>query len=189
MLNSVLVGFASGYGSIQEVAEAIATTLREGRLAVDIQPVRVVRTLTAYEAVVLGAPLFMFHWHKEAINFLSRHRGALIKRPVAAFALGPVQDPHDEQEWQDSWAQLDKELAKLSWFKPIAIEMFGGKYDPDKLRFPLKCLPGKSRSATYETGRRSACGRGTWQRSWSAHKLNLSTFSAWQQMSQTIMQP
>ena len=75
MLNSVLVGFASGYGSIQEVAEAIATTLREGRLAVDIQPVRVVRTLTAYEAVVLGAPLFMFHWHKEAINFLSRHRG------------------------------------------------------------------------------------------------------------------
>jgi menaquinone-dependent protoporphyrinogen oxidase len=62
---------------------------------------------------------------------------------VAVFALGPVHDPHDEQEWQDSRAQLDKELSKYPWLTPVALEMFGGKYDPSKLSFPINLLAGK----------------------------------------------
>ena len=143
MSTSVLVGYATRYGSTQEVAEAVAATLRECGLAVDIQPMRQVRTLAGYSAVVLGAPLYMFRWHKDARRFLSRHRKALTERPVAVFALGPTHDPYDEEEWQDSRAQLDKELAKYPWFTPVALEMFGGKYDPTKLRFPINLLAGK----------------------------------------------
>jgi menaquinone-dependent protoporphyrinogen oxidase len=139
----VFVGYATRYGSTQEVAEAIAETLREGGLTVDIRPLREVHTLEGYGAVVVGAPLFMFHWHKEALGFLSRFRKALLERPVAVFALGPVHDPHDETEWKDSRAQLDKELAKFPWFTPIALEIFGGKYDPAKLRFPLSMFAGQ----------------------------------------------
>ena len=139
----VLVGYATRYGSTQEVAEAVAATLRECGLAVDIQPMRQVRTLAGYSAVVLGAPLFMFRWHKDALRFLSRHRQALTQRPVAVFALGPTHDPYDEKEWQDSRDQLDKELSKFSWLTPVALEMFGGKYDPAKLRFPINWLAGK----------------------------------------------
>jgi len=138
---SILVAYATKYGSTREVAEAVAATLRECGLAVDIQPMREVRTLAGYSAVVLGAPLFMFHWHKDALRFLSRHREALAERPVAVFALGPTHD--DEKEWQDSRAQLDKELANLPWLTPVALEMFGGKYDPAKLRFPINLLAGK----------------------------------------------
>ena len=143
MSTSVLVGYATRYGSTQEVAETVAATLRECELAVDIQPLREVRTLAGYSAVVLGAPLFMFHWHKDALQFLSRHQKALLERPVAVFVLGPVHDPYDTQEWQDSHAQLDKELSKFPWFKPIALELFGGKYDPAKLRPPINWLAGK----------------------------------------------
>ena len=143
MLTSVLVGYASTYGSTQEVAEVVAATLRECGLAVDIQPMRDVRDLAAYGAVVLGAPLIMFHWHKEALSFLSRHRKALSELPVAVFALGPTHDPYDMKEWQDSRAQLDKELEKYPWFKPVALEIFGGKYDPASLRFPINLLAGK----------------------------------------------
>ncbi len=142
MTTSILVGYSTRYGSTQEVAETIAAALREGGLVVDVKPLREVRSLDDYHAVVLGAPLFMFHWHKDALNFLSRQRKALEARPVAVFALGPVHDPHDEQEWQDSHAQLDKELAQFPWFKPVALEMFGGKYDPEALRFPLKMFAG-----------------------------------------------
>jgi menaquinone-dependent protoporphyrinogen oxidase len=142
-MSTVLVGYATRYGSTQEVAEAVAATLRECGLAVDIQPMRQVRTLAEYSAVVLGASLYMFRWHKDARRFLSRHRKALTERPVAVFALGPTHEPYDEQEWQDSRAQLDKELAKYPWFTPVALEMFGGKYDPTKLRFPLNLLAGK----------------------------------------------
>ena len=116
---------------------------RECGLDVDVQPARDVRTLAGYSAVVLGAPLHMFHWHKDVLNLLSRHREALTERPVAVFALGPTHDPHDEEEWQASRAQLDKELANYPWFTPVAVEMFGGKFDPAKLRFPLNLMAGK----------------------------------------------
>ena len=142
MSTSILVGYATRYGSTREVAEAVAATLGERGLAVDIQPVREVRTLAAYSAVVLGAPLFMFRWHKDALRFLSRHRAALKEKSVAVFALGPVHDPYDEKEWRDSRAHLDKALTKFPWFTPVALEVFGGRYNPEKLRFPIKMFAG-----------------------------------------------
>jgi menaquinone-dependent protoporphyrinogen oxidase len=100
---------------------------------------RKVRTLAAYGAVVLGTALYMFRLHKDAHRFLARHRNALTARPVAIFALGPFHD--DEKEWQDVRMQLDKELAKFPWLTPVAREIFGGKFDPAKLRFPWSWLP------------------------------------------------
>jgi menaquinone-dependent protoporphyrinogen oxidase len=143
MSSLVLVGYATQYGSTQEVAEAVAAALRENGLEVDIQPLRNVRSLAEYRAVVMGAPLLMFHWHKDALQFLARHRKDLTERPVAVFALGPTHDPYEAQEWQDSRDQLNKELARFPWFKPAALEMFGGQYDPAKLRFPLNLFAGK----------------------------------------------
>ena len=139
---SILVAFATRYGSTEQVAEAVAATLRGNGLAADLQPVRQVRSLAGYHAVVLGAPLYMFHWHKDALRFLSQHQKELTERPVVIFALGPVHEPHDEQEWHDSRAQLDKELAKFTWLRPVVLQMFGGKYDPANLGFPLKLFAG-----------------------------------------------
>jgi menaquinone-dependent protoporphyrinogen oxidase len=121
------------------VAEAVAATLRERGLEVDIGPMRDVRTLVQYRTVVLGAPLYMFHWHKDALHFLARHRETLTQRPVAIFALGPLHA--EEKEFQDVRGQLDKELAKFPWLTPGAIEIFGGKFDPEKLTFPHNLVP------------------------------------------------
>jgi menaquinone-dependent protoporphyrinogen oxidase len=144
MSSTVLVGYATRYGSTQEVAEAIAATLRECGFDASVQPLRHVRALEGYTGVVMGAPLHMFRWHKDALQFLSRYRQALVERPVAIFALGPVHDPHDEAEWQDSRRQLDKELAQFPWLRPAAIEIFGGKYDPAKLGSLLRLFAGKA---------------------------------------------
>ena len=143
MSDSILVTYASRYGSTQEVAEAVAETLRERGLEVDLQPMRKVRTLEGYYAVVLGAPIYIGSLHKDAQRFLAQHREALTKRPpegirVAIFALGPTHD--DETEMQGSRAQLDKELAKSPWLTPVDLEMFGGKYDPAKLNLPDRLL-------------------------------------------------
>jgi len=37
-------------------------------------------------------------------------------------------------------AQLNKELAKFSWLTPIAIEILGGKFDPEKLSIRKSCV-------------------------------------------------
>jgi menaquinone-dependent protoporphyrinogen oxidase len=137
-----LVGYATRYGSTQEVGEAIATTLRECGLAADTKPLREVLTLVGYSAIVVGAPLFMFRWHKDALRFLSRHREALTEQPVAVFALGQTYDLYDEKEWQDSRTQLNKALVNFPCLTPVALEIFGGKYDPAKLSFPLNLFAG-----------------------------------------------
>ena len=139
MSASILVAYATRYGSTQEVAESIAAALREGGQMVDCQPAKQVRSLDGYGAIVLGAPLYMFRWHKDAKNFLSRHRQALMARPVAVFAMGPLKD--EAKDWQDVRAQLDKELLKFPWLAPVAAEVFGGKHDPAKLTFPHNLIP------------------------------------------------
>jgi len=140
--DAILVAYATKYGSTKKVAEAVATALRESGLTVDLLPMREVRALEGYGAVVLGAALYMFRWHKDARRFLSHHRKALALRPAAVFGLGPVHEPHDEQEWQNSQAQLDKELAKFPWFEPVSVELFGGVFDPAKLAFPINKFAG-----------------------------------------------
>lgn len=143
MSPSVLVGYATQYGSTQEVAEAIGETLRGAGLEVDIRPVQEVRDLGGYSAVVLGAPLMKSRFHKDALNFLKKQRETLAKMPVVVFALGPVKEPHDEEEWQSSRAQLDKQMKDFPWLAPSAVELFGGKFDPATLPFPLNKLAGK----------------------------------------------
>jgi menaquinone-dependent protoporphyrinogen oxidase len=81
----------------------------------------------------------MFHWHKDALGFLSRHRAALVERPVAIFALGPFHAK--AEEFQEALRELDKELLKFPWLTPVVIEIFGGKFDPNQLSFPYNLLP------------------------------------------------
>lgn len=138
MSDSILVTYATRYGSTQEVADAIAATLRESGLQVDLQPMRKVQSLAGFRAIVMGAPLFIGRWHKDAGKFLTLHQEALRQRPVAVFTLGPAQEK--EKDWGPVHAQLDQELARYPWLTPVALELFGGRYDPAKLNFFDKLL-------------------------------------------------
>ena len=141
MNEKILVAYATSSGSTQEIAESVAATLREAGFAVDVQPARKVRSLQGYCAVVLGAPLYMFHWHADARNFLARQRKAIQSGlPLAIFAGGPM-DKGDEKEWQGVREQMDKELAKFPWLTPLSLQLVGGKFDPANLRFPYTLIP------------------------------------------------
>ncbi|HET8564501.1 MAG TPA: flavodoxin domain-containing protein [Candidatus Binatia bacterium] len=138
MKEKVLVAYASQYGSTQEVADAIAGTLRESNLAVDLEPMKKVKSLAEYGAIVLGAPIYLGVLHKDMQSFLALHQEALTQQPPAIYVLGPLS--MDEKEWQECRAMLDKELAKFSWLSPLAVEMFGGKYNPARLNLPHRLL-------------------------------------------------
>ncbi len=142
MEEMVLVAFATKYGSTKEVAEAVAGVLRESGFATDLQPMSKVRDLEPYGAVVLGAPIYLGSWHADFRKFLARHQEDLSRRRPVIFTLGPTHS--DPAEWQAVQIQIEKELAKYPWLKPLASELFGGKYDPAKLRVPdslLAALP------------------------------------------------
>ena len=130
-IKSILLAYATRYGSTQEVAEAITTTLRQDGIRVDIQPMQDVNSLDNYTAVVLGAAIYNARWHPEGHKFLSRYQETLKQLPVAIFALGPLST--SDAAMLRSRRQLDMELEKYPWLNPVAVEMFVGKADPAKM--------------------------------------------------------
>lgn len=142
MPGTVLVAFATMYGSTKEVAEAIASALHDVGVDADVRPARDVKKLDGYGAVVLGAPLIVGKLQKDARGFLSRHQRALKDLPVAVFALGPCKNPRNADEWKDCSGQFDAVLAELDWLEPVASELFGGRFDPALLKFPFNKFAG-----------------------------------------------
>jgi menaquinone-dependent protoporphyrinogen oxidase len=135
----VLVAYATKHGSTREVAETISRILRERRLEVQLLPVAEVDSLASYDAVVLGAALYMGRLHVDARRLLDRHRQALAGVPVAVFAMGPKSLA--EQDVAGARLQLERGLARFPEVEPVSTAIFGGVVDPARLRFPLNRLP------------------------------------------------
>jgi menaquinone-dependent protoporphyrinogen oxidase len=123
------VAYATRYGSTREAAEAIAASLREEGVEAVVQPARKVTGANGWSAIVLGAPIYFGAWHKDALRHLERNKEELLRTPTAVFALGPTH----LADRGASHDQLHAVLAGYPWLKPIASEVFGGKYDPGRL--------------------------------------------------------
>jgi menaquinone-dependent protoporphyrinogen oxidase len=131
----VLIAYATKHGSTQEVAEAIAATLRHHGLAVDVMPAAEVSHLRRYQGVVLGGALYTGRLHKDARHFLKRHADGLAVRSLAVFAMGPR--TLEDADVASSRAQLDHALAAVPHLAPVSVAIFGGVVAPKALGFPL----------------------------------------------------
>jgi len=143
-MSSVLVAYASKYGSTREVCDAVADEMRECGCDVDVRCAADVKDLEGYSAVVLGTALYYFMLHGDARKFLRRNRKKLSELPVALFGMGPFNN--DPAEFADVLKQIDRAVEKRPWLSPVAVTAFGGRFDPEHLRFPdnnpgMKSLP------------------------------------------------
>ena len=136
----VLIAYATMSGSTREIAEFVAAELGKQGLSVTSLPCRAAPDLAEYSAVVLGAPLYMFHLHNDAVTFLKRNRRSLASLPIAVFAGGPY-GPNAEADSPGIRKNLDGELEKFAWLKPVSVQLVGGKFDPARLRFPYNLIP------------------------------------------------
>jgi menaquinone-dependent protoporphyrinogen oxidase len=139
MSTTILVAFASKYGSTREVADAVAGTLAEHGLRVEVRPAADVTSLERYAGVVLGAGLYMGRPHGDARRFLKRHRHALAELPVAVFGMGP--GSLAEKDVAGSRAQLARALDHVPEVSPASVAIFGGVVRPETLHFPLNRMP------------------------------------------------
>jgi len=85
--NKILVTYATCTGSTVGVAEAIGKTLSEGGLIVDVLPMKEVKDLTPYRAVVAGSAIQSKQWLPEAVDFVRANRAELSRKPFAAFLV------------------------------------------------------------------------------------------------------
>lgn len=91
-MGSVLVAYASRFGSTRGVAETIATRLSERGLDVRVRDVAGGGALDGAEAVVLGSPVFDQRWLPEAEEFARLHGERLAQLPLWLFSVGTFGD-------------------------------------------------------------------------------------------------
>ncbi len=87
MEQKVLVTYASRAGSTKEIAESIAADLTSRGFTVDLLPVKQVRGLDGYSAIVTGSAVRMGSWLPEAAKFVRENAVALNRVPTAFFSV------------------------------------------------------------------------------------------------------
>jgi menaquinone-dependent protoporphyrinogen oxidase len=138
-MDEVLIAYATKHGSTHEVAETVAAHLAQAGVEAHSVPADRVRSLDEFQAVVLGAPIYMGRWHHDARAFLRRFRSELATRPLAVFALGPISD--SAEQWDGARQQLYRTLAHVPGVEPVTVGLFGGAIVPETLHFPFSHVP------------------------------------------------
>jgi len=87
MTNKILVTYASRTGTTAGVADAIGKTLVDKGMEVDILPMKDVKDLALYDAVIAGSAIQAAKWLPEAIEFLEKNRSALSSKKFASFMV------------------------------------------------------------------------------------------------------
>jgi menaquinone-dependent protoporphyrinogen oxidase len=125
----VLVTAASKHEATTEIAEAIATALREAGLTVDLRQPAEVQSLAGYDAVVLGSAVYAGRWLEEAKKLAERHRHELQTIPVWLFSSGPLgYPPKPEEDPPDGVTIRDTVGAREH-------KVLGGRLDRKRLSF------------------------------------------------------
>jgi len=86
-ITSVLIGYASAYGSTKGVAIGIGERLRAEGFPVDVRPFDEIDSVDSYDAAILGSAIHNQKWLPVADDFMRKHTTALATRPVWLFSV------------------------------------------------------------------------------------------------------
>ena len=147
MNDRILVTYASRTGWTVGVAEAIGKTLAENGAQVDVLPMREVKDLSAYRAVVAGSGVNGAAWLPEAIQFVRTHQAELKRKPFAAFLVCMTLSMRNGEQYRNHVATwLDPVRALVH---PVSEGLFAGGLDigkipsfSDRLKFRISLLFG-----------------------------------------------
>lgn len=89
---SVLVAYATCFGSTRGIAERIAANLSARGQRAALRSVEDVVGAGDHDAVVFGSPVFNQRWLPEGDAFIRRNLDALAARPVWLFSVGTFGD-------------------------------------------------------------------------------------------------
>ncbi len=160
-MKRILVAYATMAGSTGDVARAVGEEIAKSGVSVDVLPLGEVKSLEAYDGVVLGGPMIM-GWHRAALGFLKKHRGAFRRIPLAVFVMcmsltqtgetsvGGVPVVVDENlpksPEQDGRLNFRERYARLSNYvrpilaatrpaQPVSVGVFGGRLEYGRLKW------------------------------------------------------
>jgi menaquinone-dependent protoporphyrinogen oxidase len=87
MTSKILVTYASRTGSTKGVSQYIGKTLSDLGETVEVLPMKEVKDISNYKAVVAGSAIQAGKWLPEAMDFMKTHKNDLNQKPVAVFLV------------------------------------------------------------------------------------------------------
>lgn len=126
----VLITYATRCGSTAEVAAAIGKVFCERGASVDVLPLKDVKSIDAYQAVILSSAVRIGAWLPEAVKFVEQNQARLNQMPTAFFAVHLNNTDDDEVSRAARHAYLDP-VRKL--VTPAAEAFFAGVGDFSKI--------------------------------------------------------
>ena len=130
MAAHILVAYTTRKGSTAEIALAIAKELEKAGAAVMVSDMTTVSSLEGYNAVIIGAPVYIGKVSGDVAVFARRHRDSLGRVPVAGFVTGIAPVFPKTGDTAEFIRQLEIALDPV---KPVVITMFAGKLDAARL--------------------------------------------------------
>ena len=137
MSGRILVAYATRKGSTAGIAQAIGKELISEGYAVDISEMKSISSLVGYNAVVIGAPVYTGKVTGDVAAFVTANKDGLSRLPVAGFVTGiaPVYP-----KTGDVKGFTDQLITALAPIRPVAVTMFAGTLDAEKMNFVERSL-------------------------------------------------
>ncbi len=160
-MKRILVAYATMAGSTVDVARAVGEEIARSGVQVDVLPLSGVKSVEAYDGVVVGGPMIM-GWHRAALGFLKKHREAFQRIPLAVFVMAMSLTQTGETSVDGAPVDVDEKLpkpperegrlnfreryARLANYvqpilratrpvKPVSIGVFGGRLEYGRLKW------------------------------------------------------
>ncbi|MCU0489263.1 MAG: hypothetical protein MUE67_09960 [Anaerolineales bacterium] len=147
MTHKILVTYASRFGATAGVAEAIGKTLAERGAQVDVLPMKEVKGLSGYQAVVAGSAINDGAWLPEAMQFVQSYQAELRRVPFAVFQVCMTLAMKNGEQYRShvaTWLEPVRALAR-----PVSEGLFSGVLSiskmpsfRDRIKFRLSVLFG-----------------------------------------------
>jgi menaquinone-dependent protoporphyrinogen oxidase len=128
----LLVVYCSVAGSTAEVADSIGKEIAAKGYYVQISPVKEVKSVDGFKAVVIGSAIRMGQVKGEIVDFVKDFKPALQTKSVSYFVVCMTlkDDTPENRKTVDAYVDpLRNEL------KPVDVGLFAGKMDYSKLGF------------------------------------------------------
>ena len=147
MPKKILVTYASRLDATTGVAQAIGKTFAECGAQVDVLPMKEVKELESYQAVVAGSAVRAAAWLPEALEFIQTNQKSLAKKPFAAFLVCMTLAMPNGEAYRSNVSSWLDPVRKL--VRPVEEGLFAGTLDisrvesfAERVKFRLSVLFG-----------------------------------------------
>ena len=140
-----LIFYETRYGATADTSEVIAEELSQEGFEVKVvnSKKEKIRSISEFELVIVGSGIRMGRWTKEPEKFLENFQEELSHKKLAIFVSSGSAHPLSEgeektRETQDARTKYLEEKAAKYNLNPLALGLFGGVYDFNKMSWIMR---------------------------------------------------